>query len=514
MKKNQLSDKHHRRHPFRSLQAQLTTAYTAVSFIMIMVLVFGGTYILTIYHTVSGFKGQQLQYELQNALSYAATNQTGTTLDIDNLVDSVAVNCELENGLSSLDRVTTINGGLNEYESCPANRTFFLSLRQSPNLFNTHRNLQALTVWQPNGQWLIIDREGIHEEAGAPDESQMRLINYNHPASLVNGLTTLVAAPLFTREANGQQQLLAVILLDMGYENPFGSAINWSDFAAQFILILVAAFLVGLVGSAMITRRVAQRIRHLEHVADIWATGDFSVMIRNESSDEIGQLGRRLNQMAEHLQQLLAARMQLTAVEERNRLARDLHDAAKQQVFAIDMQLYTAENLIDNHTSSAKTHLQEARRLTQEVRTELDSLIAELRPAQLDGKGLFTAVRETIAAFERQTQLIIDLRLSGDRELPLAVEQPFFRIFQEALSNVARHSNAAKLIVSLHATNDQLRLTVRDNGIGFDPAHVNAGVGQASMQERIAQIGGQLQIESEIGKGTAVIVTAPLHMPL
>ncbi|MCA9923487.1 MAG: HAMP domain-containing protein [Anaerolineales bacterium] len=508
----QISGNRTNRRWFRSLQAQLTAAYTFVSLITMMILVFGGSYALTIYYTVSGTQGQQLQEKLQNAMSYVTAKQDGSTLDSNNLVNSVAASCELQLRSGSTNGVTTIGRGLDRFEPCASNRSFRLGLQQGPERYQSYDNLKSLTIWQPTGEQIIIDRDGVHYDAGMLTEAQRAVINNgrHNPTHAVSNFSTLVAAPLFTSDAAGMQQLLAVVLIEIGYENPFGSGINWRSFATPFLSVLIFAFFVGLIGSTFITRRVGRRIRQLEQTADTWATGDFSVIVRDRSPDEVGQLGRRLNQMAEQLQNLLAARMQLTAVEERNRLARELHDAAKQQVFAVDMQLYTAENLIDTDRSQAKTHLKEARRLTQQARTELDNLIAELRPAQLDGKGLFAALEETTVSFERQAQISTNVRLVGERELPLDIEQPFFRIFQEALSNVARHSSATELTVTLQATNNQLQLVVRDNGVGFDPTNYATGLGHESIKERVDKMGGQLKIESTVGEGTAVTITCPL----
>jgi signal transduction histidine kinase len=128
----------------------------------------------------------------------------------------------------------------------------------------------------------------------------------------------------------------------------------------------------------------------------------------------------------------------------------------------------------------------------------------------LEGKGLFEAVRETAVFFEERNQIKVDVRLSGERELPLEIEQTLYRIVQEALSNVARHSQATETAVQLVAKNDMIQLIIEDNGIGFIADEVNQGVGLFSIAERVDGLSGQFDLQSAPNQGTRLHIEIPL----
>ncbi len=275
--------------------------------------------------------------------------------------------------------------------------------------------------------------------------------------------------------------------------------------------IALAALLMGLFYGYFSSRGMVKRLKRLRVSAASWAEGDFDVAVKDRSKDEIGQLGRQLNVMADQLETLMVSRGELAALEERNRIARDLHDSAKQQIFATTMQLSVAKALIEQDPSAAKNHISEAEALAKQVQQELSGLIQELRPAQLEGQGLFEAVREASDNFGRRNNIEIDIRMQGQRELPLDIEQALFRIHQEALANVVKHSRATRVIVRLEATNEQVTLTVQDNGIGFDTTQGDqGGMGTHSMRERIEAVGGTLLLKSEPGVATMVRARCPL----
>ena len=141
---------------------------------------------------------------------------------------------------------------------------------------------------------------------------------------------------------------------------------------------------------------------------------------------------------------------ELALLEERNRLARELHDTVKQQTFATLMQVRAARNLLDQDPAAAREHLEEAEELIKTSQQELGLMIAELRPAALEGQGLAGALQRLpghlVAAYPHPGRVS---RSQNERRLPLEVEQALFRVAQEALSNVARHSRASAATVRL-----------------------------------------------------------------
>ncbi len=253
-------------------------------------------------------------------------------------------------------------------------------------------------------------------------------------------------------------------------------------------------------------RNLTRRIKKLALAADTWSQGDFSALATDTSGDELGQLTRRFNAMAEQLQHLLETRQKLATLEERNRLARDLHDSVKQQIFAISMQIATVKVLLERDIVAARHRLDETEIVVRQAQQELTTLIKELRPVALEGKGLVEAVQVYINQWMQQTGIIGKMQVEGQQVLPLIVEEALFRVVQEALSNVARHSQATLVYVKLTVIDEQVALRIDDNGQGFDSTlHKGGGVGLLSMRERMKALGGDVHVESSPGKGTHVL---------
>lgn len=272
-----------------------------------------------------------------------------------------------------------------------------------------------------------------------------------------------------------------------------------------FPLTLFAA-IPGAIFGYISSRSLTRRLKRLSLIADTWSQGDFSAVADDASGDELGQMTRRFNTMAEHLQNLIETRQQLATLEERNRLARDLHDSVKQQIFAISMQVGAVKVLLGRDVTAAKKRLEETELLVHEAQQELTTLIKELRPAALEGKGLVVALRDLMAQWMQQTGIIAKLQVESSQTLPLVVEEALFRVAQEALSNIARHSQATLVQMKLSVSGDIVTLTLKDNGQGFDSMQNNEqGVGLHSMQERMNALGGDVQVESTPGNGTQVV---------
>jgi len=162
--------------------------------------------------------------------------------------------------------------------------------------------------------------------------------------------------------------------------------------------------------------------------------------------------------------------------------------------------------------AAAEGRLAEVERLVGEAQRELTALIGELRPAALANKGLAPALREYCDDWSRRTGIAADVRVQGEQPASLEVEQALFRVAQEALANVARHSGATSVEVRLSWEPQALLLTITDNGSGFDAvAAAGKGVGLQSMRERVEAIGGTLALRAAPGgPGARVEACAPL----
>ncbi len=287
------------------------------------------------------------------------------------------------------------------------------------------------------------------------------------------------------------------------------------------IIITTIATILGIISGYYTAHKFTRRLKRLSLAADRWSRGDFAATIHDPSEDELGQTSLQLNHMAGQLQNLLSARQKLATLEERNRLARDLHDSVKQQIFAVSMKVGAVKFLLRRDIDAAEGHLNEIEKLVRQAQQELTSLIRELRPVALEGKGLVVALRELATQWAQQTNIVANLSADDVQPLPITIEEALFRIVQEALANVARHSKATLVQIILTTVDDTVTLSVIDNGLGFDTAQQgHLGVGLHSMQERMKALGGDVHIESSPEKGTRIVaacnrlgtVNAPEHI--
>jgi NarL family two-component system sensor histidine kinase LiaS len=276
---------------------------------------------------------------------------------------------------------------------------------------------------------------------------------------------------------------------------------------SALVLVLLAC-VVGTLFGVLVSRGITRRLQRIARAADAWSRGEFQATVRDAGRDELGQLAVDLNQMAGQVQQLLATRQELAVVEERHRLARDLHDSVKQQLFVITMLVGAAREAVAGTTEAERT-LAEAEQLAGQAQQELTALIRTLRPLALSGQGLGAALGALVEEWAQQTGITAEARLAEAPALPAATEQALFRIAQEALANVARHSGASTVVVRLTVgPSGDLTLAIEDNGHGFDPARPGSGSGVLGMRERAEELGGVLLVYSD-ERGTRVEARLP-----
>lgn len=225
------------------------------------------------------------------------------------------------------------------------------------------------------------------------------------------------------------------------------------------------------------------------------------------------ELERLVGERTKQIEQLFEQTKELAILEERNRLARDLHDSAKQKAFAALAQLGAARSLGNDTAGKGAIHLQEAEVLVSEVIQEITFLIQEIHPAALKEKGLSAVLREYAFEWGNRTGIAVDLSLNGDGRLPLEIEQALYRAIQEALANVARHSNARVVRLSLAIRPEEVNISVVDDGQGFDPSQTPRGMGLRSINERVERLGGQFTLDSAPGDGTRLMITIPIKDP-
>jgi two-component system, NarL family, sensor kinase len=240
-----------------------------------------------------------------------------------------------------------------------------------------------------------------------------------------------------------------------------------------------------------------------------------ALVINGESTDKFDEADVEvLKALADHLSlvieniRLNEKRRELTVLEERNRLARDLHDSVNQKLFSLSLTARGVKEIMPKDNDLLTESMQDIQTLSQEALAEMRSLIWQLRPPGLE-EGVITALRN----YGKSLGLKIIDSVKGAKELPQAIEEALWRIGQEALNNVKKHALAKEAAIFMEVKSSQVILTVYDNGCGFEIDPENNGkwsIGLSSMKERAELIGGQFAIESSLGKGTKISIALPL----
>ena len=198
----------------------------------------------------------------------------------------------------------------------------------------------------------------------------------------------------------------------------------------------------------------------------------------------------------------------VASLEERQRLARELHDSVSQALYGIALGARTARTLLDRDPPAAIEPVEYVLSLAETGLAEMRALIFELRPESLESEGLSGAIRKQVDAARARHGIEVDFLPCDEPDLPVAVKEAVYRIAQEALTNVVKHSGATHVRVTLTSTGGELKLEVADDGKGFDTAADFPGhLGLKSMRERAENPGGRLEIDSRPGTGTRVIAT-------
>lgn len=315
-------------------------------------------------------------------------------------------------------------------------------------------------------------------------------------------------APLLTHNAmeSGHWILLAVILLLSG---------------------LVSILVVGISGGYSQSRLMQERMHTLVEATMLWANGRLGHRIEVLDEDnEINELVGALNGMAERLEdhvhalgrlvdkneQLAQRAATLATMEERQRLARDLHDSVSQQLFAIGMTAGAANKIYDRDVERARPLIAQLEEMASKAQAEMRALLLHLRPVELEGRSLVEALDRFLQDVCPRHQIRYDMELQGIVRLSDGMESHLFRIAQEAVSNVIRHASANRLTVKLVREGERACLAISDDGQGFDPKQSRGGsYGLQSIRERAEEVGGRLEVLTSPGQGTEMRVWVSLY---
>ena len=198
---------------------------------------------------------------------------------------------------------------------------------------------------------------------------------------------------------------------------------------------------------------------------------------------------------------------ELSIVEERNRLARDLHDSVTQTLFSLGLTAEAAAELAERDPAAARNQTRIVAKLARDALGEMRTLVFELRPPALEADGLVATLRKHIEVIRRASGIDVTLEVEGEGGVSREIELETYRIIQEALNNAVKHSGAESISVRIEIDGSGLRASVTDSGAGFDPKALpvrTKHLGLTSMEERARNVDGKVRIESTPGSGTTV----------
>jgi signal transduction histidine kinase len=396
-----------------------------------------------------------------------------------------------------------------------------------------------VAIFDSEGRLRLADRQGAFEarpDLGSPgcvechrSEGMLQLrsavIELPGQEPVLRSSVLISNEPACYKCHDSSQQKLGVLISDFSLrhlEHNTAAELQRNLGLSGILTVLITAGVYGLVHTLVVHRveRFQRPLRHFAH-------GDFSerVPVEPVERDELGQLASAVNRMAEDLEQQadLKRRADLArhqaVVEERQRLARELHDGLA-QVLA-----YVTTKTAAMHLMLRRGQNDEAAELLRQLEKAVQGLFTEVRQAILDLKlsaqrecGLSQALSECLARFQEQSGIRADLELDGDCDrLRLTGDRQaqILRIVQEALANVRKHAAASRAWVQVEPNGGQTAtIVVGDDGQGFDPRALGPGsklhFGLTTMLERAESIGARLSVDSQPGAGTRVTLTFPV----
>jgi signal transduction histidine kinase len=197
-------------------------------------------------------------------------------------------------------------------------------------------------------------------------------------------------------------------------------------------------------------------------------------------------------------------------VHERSRIAREIHDSVGHSLAAQSIQLENVAQWFDQDAARSKHHLQTARNLGKEALQNVRQAVAALRADPLKQQTFASALTQLFQEFETHTQIPVQANLTVTRDIPKEQAIALYRLVQEALTNVSKHSEATQVQVDIQDQANLLHLVITDNGRGFDPLQNKTGFGLRSMSERAEALGGIFHMGSQPGQGCTIEVTVPI----
>ncbi len=396
---------------FRQLRWKLTLSYTLVTMgaFLVILLIMAGMVFYQLFIPENYLSPERL---LDNFLASEAPSMLDHVLSqspVDKrLVDYILDNPEMIISSSELFRI----GALQFSVSTQAVVRIML-LGADGTILGTYRGGSLETqVGHPIDASRIPGLEAPLKAALAGETDSSRLYTMIEP-----NRQFILAYPVFKQASTEEGQVLGAVVI---FFDAFPTRADVPSYIGQIAIrsLLIFVLGVGIIGALfgyIFSHGLASQFNRISAITDLWSEGDFSRYIEDTVGDEISQLAGRLNNMAKQLQSLLRRRQEMAVSEERNKLARDLHDSAKQQALAASFELGTALTLYERDPQQAKKHLVEADGLVDAVRKELTNLVDELRPRSMAGQDFSETLKEHAAEWSHRSGIALAIRIDRKR---------------------------------------------------------------------------------------------------
>jgi PAS domain S-box-containing protein len=369
--------------------------------------------------------------------------------------------------------------------------------REQSTLLEISQTLASALELQPT---LILDQlrviiEYTHAGLFALEDSALVALAMRGPPQLEQGVP-------FRVRLDGPETLAALF----NRHRPIRIADVWSaDPAAQFLRSLLddraAVLLEGVQAWMWVPLAVKGRViggvgvAHAERDYFTAHHADLALTVANQAA--ITLVNAELYERAQTL----------AALHERQRLAQNLHDAVNQSLFSAGLIAEVLPRLWERDPDEGRRSLEDLRRLTRGALAEMRALLAELRPSILTDTDLGDLLRQLGSAFTGRTNIPVTVTITGQGNLPGEVQVVFYRVCQEGLSNIAKHTEADRVAIHLRYEPSAVELRLNDDGCGFEPAHISPGrSGLSMMRERAQAVGAMLSIASQPGHGSEITI--------
>lgn len=294
-------------------------------------------------------------------------------------------------------------------------------------------------------------------------------------------------------------------------------------FVTTYIFLnLLLSFYVGFKSSG----DMKERLDHFSVLITQFANGNYQSRVYFTENDEIARIGNELNELGEKMQDQVKSLQRMAdekadfaksahkaaVIEERQRLARDLHDSVSQQLFGVTMMAEASIKQFEKDPSLAKEQLEDVVASALQAQTEMRALLLHLRPVHLSGDPLPLGLKKLIAELKQKSALDFNLEIDEAMKLPETMEEHVFRIIQESLSNILRHAEASEVKLKITTRSKELFIHIADNGRGFDvgkDANRKTSYGLQTMKERSEELGGTFTVRSIQEEGTYIDIRIP-----